>query len=112
MENDQAAHGGTTGTGAPESLLALADYLERALDKATSVVMMRHAPNVCTVYLGDPAEPREELKKIGTLEVALADDMLGLTSSGGNDIRIGDQPYRFVRSFTQIDGIAAVVFSA
>jgi hypothetical protein len=37
--------------------------------------------------------------------------MLSLTSSGTNRIQIGDQLYRFVRSFTQVGEKAAVVFS-
>lgn len=96
---------------APESLRLLAQFLERGLDKATSVVMMRHAPGVCTVYLGDPSGPREELRQIGSVATELANDMLVLTSSGMNIVQIDEQPYRFVRSFTQIDAVAAVVFS-
>jgi hypothetical protein len=103
----------------PQALQTLAEYLERALDKATSVVMMRHAPGVCTVYLGDPSGPREELRQVGAIAASLADDMpasladdmLESTASGANHKQIGGQPYRFVRSFTQIDGMAAVVFS-
>ena len=95
----------------PKSPQTLAEYLERALDKATSVVMMRHAPEVCTVYLGDPSGPREELRQVGAIATSLADDMLESTASGANHKQIGGQPYRFVRSFTQIDGMAAVVFS-
>jgi hypothetical protein len=95
----------------PKSLQTLAEYLERALDKATSVVMMRHAPGVCTVYLGDPSGPREELRQLGAIATSLADDMLESTASGANHKQIGGQPYRFVRSFTQIDDVAAVVFS-
>ncbi|VXC65987.1 conserved hypothetical protein [Burkholderia sp. 8Y] len=94
------------------SLHALASYLERALDKAVSVIMMRHAANVCTVYLGDPSGPREELRRLATIDASLEDEMLRLTSSGLNRLEIGGQPYRFVRSFTQIEGTAAVVFSA
>lgn len=97
---------------APESLQTLAEFLERSLDSATSVVMMRHTANVCTVYLGDPAGPKEELKQIGTIAIALANEMLESTASGANQIQIGVQVYRFVRSFTQIGDVAAVVFSA
>ena len=96
---------------APESLQTLAEYLERSLDKAASVVMMRHTADVCTVYLGDPAGPREDLRQIGTIAIPLANDMLELTSSGANQMPIGIQVYRFVRSFTQVGNTAAVVFS-
>ena len=96
---------------APESLQTLAEYLERSLDKATSIVMMRHTPGVCTVYLGDPAGPREDLRQIGAIAISLANGMLESTSSGANQMPIGSQVYRFVRSFTQVGDSAAVVFS-
>jgi hypothetical protein len=95
-----------------ESLQTLAGYLERSLDAATSVVMMRHTADVCTVYLGNPEGPREDLKQIGSISTVLANGMLEATSSGANRMRIGAQAYRFARSFTQVDGIAAVIFSA
>lgn len=95
----------------PQSLRILAEYLERSLDKATSIVMMRHTAGACTVYLGDPAGLREDLKQIGTIEIALANDMLESTSSGANQMQIGGQLYHFVRSFTQVGETAAVVFS-
>jgi hypothetical protein len=53
----------------PESLQTLAEYLERSLDKATSIVMMRHTAGACTVYLGDPAGLREDMKQIGTIAI-------------------------------------------
>ena len=111
MANENKVAGGGSPQSVPESLRVLAQFLERGLDKATSVIMMRHAPGVCTVYLGDPSGPREELRQIGSIATGLADDMLVLTSSGKNMVQIDDQPYRFVRSFTQIDDEAAVVFS-
>ncbi|MDR5748807.1 hypothetical protein QCE73_37130 [Caballeronia sp. LZ029] len=96
----------------PEALRTLAECLERALDVATSVVLIRHVPEVCTVYLGDPSEAREKLRKVGTIPRALTDEMLMLTSSGLNQIQIGDQRYRFVRTFTQVEKVPAVVFAA
>ena len=95
----------------PESLQTLAGYLERSLDRATSVVMMRHTADVCTVYLGNPEGPIEELKQIGAISTSVANEMLASTSSGANSMDIAGQAYRFTRSFTQIDGSAAVVFS-
>jgi hypothetical protein len=94
-----------------ESLRTLAVYLERSLDKATSVVMMRHTTEACTVYLGDPEGSREDLKQIGTITIPVANGILESTSSGANTVQVGDQVYRFVRSFTQVDDTAAVVFS-
>ena len=73
----------------PEAMQTLAAYLERSLDNAASIVMMRHTASVCTVYLGDPEGPREDLKQIGTIEISLANEMLESTSSGANQILIG-----------------------
>ncbi|CAH2808697.1 MAG: hypothetical protein CPDRYMAC_6808 [uncultured Paraburkholderia sp.] len=95
---------------APLVLQKLAGYLEQSLDRAMSVVMMRHTAAACTVYLGDPAGEAEELKQIDSIPTALANGMLELTSSGANQISVGDQIYRFVRSFTQIGNTAAIVF--
>lgn len=95
----------------PESLGTLAAYLERALDSATSIVMIRHTHSACTVYLGDPSGLPEDLKQIGTIATSLANDMLESTSSGANQLQIGGQVYRFVRSFTQVGDAAAIVFS-
>jgi hypothetical protein len=95
----------------PESLRTLAEYLERALDGATRVVMMRHTADACSVYLGDPAGLPEDLKQIGTIATSHANEMLELTSSGANQMFIGEQVYRFVRSFAQVDDTAAVVYS-
>ncbi|SAL44975.1 hypothetical protein AWB74_01913 [Caballeronia arvi] len=94
-----------------EPLKALAELLERSLDSAASIVMMRHAPGVCSVYLGDPSGPREELRRIGKISTSLADEMLVSTASGANRMEINGQIYRFVRTFTLVDDIAAVVFS-
>jgi hypothetical protein len=95
----------------PESLRALAVYLERSLDKATSIVMMRHTTDACTVYLGDPEGSREDLKQIDTITIPVANGFLESTSSGANTVQIDGQVYRFVRSFTQVRDMAAVVFS-
>ncbi|ADG14528.1 conserved hypothetical protein [Paraburkholderia atlantica] len=95
----------------PESLRTLAVYLERSLDNAISIVMMRHTPDACTVYLGDPEGSREDLKQIGTITIPAANGILESTSSGANTMQVGGQVYRFVRSFTQVGDMAAVVFS-
>ncbi|CAB3805413.1 hypothetical protein [Paraburkholderia fynbosensis] len=95
----------------PESLRTLAAYLERALDSATSIVMMRPTDDVCIVYLGDPAGLREDLKQIATIATSVANSMLESTFSGVNEVQINGQLYRFARSFTQVDDMAAVVFS-
>jgi hypothetical protein len=95
----------------PEPLGELAKYLERALDRATSLIMIRQSPGNCVLYLGDPSGPRDELRQVGMIPASLADRILESTHSGLNTMQIGEQLYRFVRSFTQIEGEAAVVFS-
>jgi hypothetical protein len=95
----------------PESLRTLAVYLERSLDKATSIVMMRHTTDACTVYLGEPEGARVDLKQIGTITIPVANGILESTSSGANTMQIDGQVYRFVRSFRQVGDMAAVVFS-
>jgi hypothetical protein len=112
MQADTHAEAKVTEDIKTEPLSALAGYLERALDKATSVVLMRHEPGICTIYLGDPSGSREDLRQIGAIPSSTADAMLSLTASGNNHVLIDGQPYRFVRSFTLIDEAAAVVFSA
>ena len=111
MTNDNGlANGHSEQT--PESLQTLAEYLEQSLDKSSSIVMMRHTADICTMYLGEPAGPREELRQVGAIAISLANDILESTSSGANQMPIGGEIYRFVRSFTQIGDTPAVVFSA
>ena len=94
-----------------ESLRALAAYLERSLDKATSIVMIRHTNDACTVYLGDPEDSQEDLRQIGTITIQVANGILESTASGANTMQVDGSVYRFVRSFTQVGDMAAVVFS-
>ncbi|AME22797.1 hypothetical protein AXG89_02110 [Burkholderia sp. PAMC 26561] len=96
----------------PESLEILAKYLEQSLDNAETILMVRYEDSVCTVYLGDPSGPRDELRKIATIAVSLANEMLELTRSGENQLSIGGQNYRFVRSFATVGVSAAIVFFA
>jgi hypothetical protein len=95
----------------PESMLTLVEYLELSLDEGGSVVMVRRSTGVCTVYVGDPAGSHDDLTGHGTIAAALADEILELTQAGINQITIGNQPYRFVRSFTHIGDSGAVVFA-
>jgi hypothetical protein len=109
----------TTGTGSvyighaqpPESLLTLAEYLELSLDEGQCVVMIRRGKDVCAVYVGDPAGLPDELTSYGTIASGLAEKILEITQAGVNRIMIGDQAYRFVRSFTHIDKDGAIVFA-
>ena len=96
----------------PESLMALIQYLDLALDKGKSVVMMRHEVGVCSVYVGDPADEENPLARQGTIAAGVADEILELTRAGVNRVEVGDLVYRFVRSFTHVSGVGAVVFGA
>jgi hypothetical protein len=72
--------------------------------------MMRHDADVCSVYVGDPADEENPLTGHGTIAAGVADEILELTQAGVNRIAVGDQTYRFVRSFTHIADVGAVVF--
>ncbi|MBB5441606.1 MULTISPECIES: hypothetical protein [unclassified Paraburkholderia] len=95
----------------PESLRALAEHLELSLDKGKCVVMMRDGSDVCSVYIGDPAGEENDLTRHGTISAAVADEILELTQPGTNQITVGDQSYRFFRSFTHIADVGAVIFA-
>lgn len=97
---------------ASEALLTLAEYLEVSLDTGASLVVMRHTSETATLYVGDAAGPREELKRRGTVTASLANEMLDLTRAGPNLIEIEGRTYRFFRSFTHMDDVAAVVFTS
>lgn len=96
---------------APGSLVTLVEYLELSLDEGECVVMMRRDTDVCAVYIGHPADEDNALTSHGTIAVDVADEILELTQAGVNRITLGDQTYRFVRSFTHIDDVGAVIFS-
>lgn len=94
----------------PESLLVLTKLIDLALDKGTCVVMMRHQGDVVSVYVGDPADEENPLTVHGTIPAGVADEILELTQAGVNRIAVGDETYRFVRSFTHVADVGAVVF--
>ena len=95
----------------PESLRALAEYLELSLDAGACVVMLRQSSDVCAVYVGDPAGIQDDLTGHGTISAALADEILEITHAGANRTTVGEQTYQFMRSFTHIGGNGAVVFA-
>jgi hypothetical protein len=95
----------------PESLLTLAEYLELALDIGGSLVMMRPRAQTCAMYIGGPAGSHDDLRSFGKIEAVQAEEILRLTHAGINFLEIEGQPYRFVRSFTHIDGRGATVFA-
>lgn len=95
----------------PESLLALAAYLEISLEKGKCVLMMHRGTDVCSIYIGDPAVEEGDLTSHGTISKAVAEELLALTQAGLNRMTVGDQTYRFFRSFTLVSDAGAVVFA-
>jgi hypothetical protein len=95
----------------PDSVLTLAAYLEIALEKGKQVVMMRRDDDCFAVYVGDPSDEDGKLSSHGTISTAVAEELLGLTQVGLNRLTVGDQTYRFFRSFTYISDGGAVVFA-
>ncbi|SAK53675.1 hypothetical protein AWB79_02046 [Caballeronia hypogeia] len=94
-----------------ESLRTLATYLELALERGKCVVIFRRTTDTCSISIGDPADEERELKRHGAISKAVVDDLLGLTHTGLNRLSVGEQTYRFFRSFTVIDDVGAVVFT-
>jgi hypothetical protein len=94
----------------PEALETLSKYLELALDEGKCAILMRRGKD-CPVYIGEPARSEGDLARHGTIGVALVDEILQLTTAGANQITIGDETYRFIRSFTHIADRGAVVFT-
>lgn len=95
-----------------EALATLAEYLELLLDRGKSVILVRSSAERSDVYLGDAGEPEESWIRCGAIRNVLASKVLGVTTSGFNELTIGEQTYRFVRTFTQAGDRGAVVFVA
>lgn len=95
----------------PESLRALAAYLELALDEGESVLLMRVGTQVRGVYIGNPSGEFDDLTDQGAIAAFQADEMLALTQLGLNRITAGDQQYRFMRSVRYIADRQVVVFT-
>ncbi len=96
----------------PEALRMLAEYVELSLDAGASLLVMRHTSDTATIYVGDATGPREDVKRLGTVTASLANEILDLTRAGTNLIEIESRTYRFFRSFTHVDEVAAVVFAS
>jgi len=95
----------------PESLRTLAVYLELALDKGASVVLMRIGAHARSVYVGDPSHALEDLRDEGVIDARQADEILALTCIGLNRITADDQQYRFLRSVRYIADRQVAVFT-
>jgi hypothetical protein len=95
-----------------EALVTLAEYLELSLDEGKSLILVRSRAESSDVYVGDAGELEEAWARRGAIRNALASAVLGVTRSGFNELTIGGQTYRFVRTFTQVANYGAVVFTA
>ncbi|BEU26613.1 MULTISPECIES: hypothetical protein [Paraburkholderia] len=94
-----------------EALSTLSEYLERALDKALSLIMLRTGAEDARLYLGDVSAPKEEWSSCGTIHRELSDAILEATQSGLNNVSIDGQTYRFTRVFAQTENRGAIVFT-
>jgi hypothetical protein len=100
-----------TPSSSPETLATLAEYLELSLDKGCSFLVVRSRAESSALYVGDAGAPREEWTSCGTIGTGSVNAMLEATQSGRNDLVIGVQTYRFMRTFTQVGDHGAVVFT-
>jgi len=62
------------------------------------------------VHLGDPAEPQEDWSHLGAVPESVVRAILESTRSGLNEMTIQAQTYRFVRLFSQVGDVGAVIF--
>jgi hypothetical protein len=97
-----------------EALKTLSEYLELALNRGGQLFVVKGNSGTSTLYLGETNESGVDgaLKQCGVVANTLADAMLEATESGFNQLTFNDSAYRFIRSFTDVDGRGAVVFTA
>jgi hypothetical protein len=95
-----------------EALATLAEYLERSLDKGTSLILVRGSNGKSELFLGDTSEAPEEWARCGAIQSSIATAILEVTRSGLNELDIQGQIYRFVRMFAQVEDRGGVVFAA
>lgn len=95
-----------------EALATLSEYLELALDKAGTLIMVRGQTKKSDLYVGDASAPCEEWTGCGAIRHELANAILEATRSGFNQLDINGQTYRFLRTFTQAGNHGAVIFTA
>lgn len=93
-----------------EALATLSEYLELALDKGGSLILVRTPGGKNEVYLGDPALLPEDWTHLGAIAEPVARAILDGTRSGLNELTIQAQNYRFVRLFAQAADVGAIVF--
>jgi hypothetical protein len=100
-----------TPSSSPEALAALGEYLELALSKGVSFIVVRRGSDSSALYIGDASAPADEWTRSGSISNAVVSSILEATQSGRNDLLIGGQPYRFLRTFTQVENDGAIVFT-
>lgn len=94
-----------------EPLLTLAEYLELCLDEGGAVILTRTSVQSFAVYVGNAVDSLNDLRTRGKIAAATAIGILEQTSPGWNQIVIGGQAYRFMRTFAQLEETAATVFT-
>lgn len=97
--------------GAAEAVSTLSSYLERSLDKGTSLILIRSQSESSDVYLGEPHEPDADWTRCAAIQNSVVSAILEATRSGPNELVIEGQTYRFVRTFAQVAEHGAVVFT-
>lgn len=95
----------------PEPLLTLAEYLELSLDEGGLVILARTSEQSFTVYIGDVMNSLSEMRSRGKIAAATALGIFEQTNPGWNQMIVGGQTYRFMRTFTQLEETAATVFT-
>ncbi|QCP48272.1 hypothetical protein FAZ95_03140 [Trinickia violacea] len=94
-----------------EPLLTLAEYLELSLDEGGLVILARTSEQSFTVYIGDMMDSLGDMRTRGNIAAATALAILEQTSPGWNQIVVGGQTYRFMRTYAQLEEIPATVFT-
>jgi hypothetical protein len=94
-----------------ESLLALAEYLELSLDDGGAVILTRTSEQSFNVYIGDVMDSLSDMRPRGKIAAAIALGIFERTNPGWNQIDVGGQTYRFMRTFTQLEETPATVFT-
>ncbi|MBB5414854.1 hypothetical protein QF000_002033 [Paraburkholderia atlantica] len=96
---------------ATEAASTLSEYLELSLDKGQSLIFVLSQGENSEVYLGDPGEPDADWTSCAAIPNTIVHALLETTRSGFNQLVIEGQAYRFARTFAQVAGHGAVVFT-
>ncbi|WP_254700126.1 hypothetical protein [Trinickia violacea] len=91
--------------------MTLAEYLELSLDEGGVVILTRTNEKSFAVYIGDAMSALSEMRARGKIAAATALGIVEQTNPGWNQIVVGGQTYRFMRTFTQLEETPATVFT-